>query len=88
MAVYKLIRKYIGIMKASVISIAVIIMYLIMTGETVSAKRAVCMLVLIIIADVYGRTFDILTGLSTAPTLNYVRTQSHSNQEHNYLPQP
>ena len=43
MAVYKLIRKYIGIMKASVISIAVIIMYLIMTGETVSAKgRYVC----------------------------------------------
>lgn len=69
MAVYKLIRKYIGIMKASVISIAVIIMYLIMTGETVSAKRAVCMLVLIIIADVYGRTFDILTGLSAASIL-------------------
>lgn len=56
-------------MKASVISIAVIIMYLIMTGETVSAKRAVCMLVLIIIADVYGRTFDILTGLSAASIL-------------------
>lgn len=69
MAVYKLIRKYIGIIKASVISIAVIIMYLIMTGETVSAKRAVCMLVLIIIADVHGRTFDILTGLSAASIL-------------------
>lgn len=53
MAVYKLIRKYIGIIKASVISIAVIIMYLIMTGETVSAKRAVCMLAIIGISQLY-----------------------------------
>lgn len=48
------------------ISITVLTLYAVMTGSGISAKRAVIMCVVCMGADVLGRTYDILTGLSIA----------------------
>ena len=49
--------------------ILVILSYMIFTGESVSAARAVCMLVMTIIADVRARTYDMLTALAMASVM-------------------
>lgn len=48
------------------ISIAILTLYTVMTGNGISAKRAVIMCVVCMGADVLGRTYDILTGLGIA----------------------
>ncbi|HBS90579.1 MAG TPA: hypothetical protein DEA56_07610, partial [Eubacterium sp.] len=54
---------------SAIAGILVILSYLIFTGESVSAARAVCMLVMAIIADVRARTYDMLTALSMASVM-------------------
>lgn len=64
MCVYRLLRKWVSRINASLISIIVIVCYLVMVGNIISATRAVIMLVMAITADVLGRTYDILSALS------------------------
>ncbi|MDO5382029.1 MAG: DNA internalization-related competence protein ComEC/Rec2 [Eubacteriales bacterium] len=64
MCMYRLLRKKTNRFNASIMSITVIICYLVMVGNVISATRAVIMLVMTIIADVLGRTYDILSALS------------------------
>lgn len=66
MSVYKLLRKRMGQAAGAFFGIIVIIMYLMLVGNPISAVRAACMLVIAIMADVRARTCDLLTALSIA----------------------
>ncbi len=66
-SVYKLLRK--GGLKylyAGIMGIIFVISYGCMTGFAISTKRAVIMCVLMIIAGILGRTYDMLTALSVS----------------------
>lgn len=69
MSVYRVLRKKLKLQISAIAGIMVILSYLIFTGESVSAARAVCMLVIAIIADVRARTYDMLTALSLASVI-------------------
>lgn len=69
MSVYNMLRKRLNQKISALAGILVILSYLIFTGESVSAARAVCMLVMAIIADVRARTYDMLTALSMASVM-------------------
>lgn len=69
MSVYNMLRKRLNQKISALAGILVILSYLIFTGESVSAARAVCMLVMTIIADVRARTYDMLTALSMASVM-------------------
>lgn len=64
-----MLRKRLNQKISAIAGIVVILSYLIFTGESVSAARAVCMLVMAIIADVRARTYDMLTALSMASVM-------------------
>ena len=64
-----MLRKRLNQKISALAGILVILSYLIFTGESVSAARAVCMLVMAIIADVRARTYDMLTALSMASVM-------------------
>ncbi|MBQ7464872.1 MAG: DNA internalization-related competence protein ComEC/Rec2 [Lachnospiraceae bacterium] len=51
---------------AAIISTAFLTAYAVMTGMSVSAKRAVIMFSLLIIADCIGRSYDLLSSLSVS----------------------
>ncbi len=51
------------------ISIIILALYAVMTGNGISSRRAVIMCIVCMGADVIGRTYDILTGLSIAAIL-------------------
>lgn len=69
MSVYNMLRKRLNQKISAIAGIVVILSYLIFTGESVSAARAVCMLVMTIIADVRARTYDMLTALAMASVM-------------------
>ena len=69
MSVYNMLRKRLNQKISALAGILVILSYLIFTGESVSAARAVCMLVMTIIADVRARTYDMLTALAMASVM-------------------
>lgn len=69
MSVYNMLRKRLNQKISALAGILVILSYLIFTGESVSAARAVCMLVMAIIADVRARTYDMPTALSMASVM-------------------
>lgn len=69
MSVYNMLRKRLNQKISAIAGILVILSYLIFTGESVSAARAVCMLVMTIIADVRARTYDMLTALAMASVM-------------------
>ncbi len=68
--IYRLTKRLLsGYVMPFCISITVLTLYAVMTGNGISAKRAVIMCVVCMGADVLGRTYDILTGLSIAAVL-------------------
>lgn len=73
MLVYKLLRRIFGFLSSGIISICLILVYLNLTGNGISAKRAVIMIVLSIIADIIGRSYDLLSSLSMAAVIMIVK---------------
>ncbi len=69
MSVYNMLRKRLNQKISALAGILVILSYLMFTGESVSAARAVCMLVMTIIADVRARTYDMVTALAMASVM-------------------
>ena len=55
-----------GNVVAGILSLAVLLQYGILTGESVSAMRAVCMFLLAVGARIAGRTYDLLTALAVS----------------------
>lgn len=66
MLIFKLMRKKLGYYSAGTISIIIVNLYGIMTGNSISARRAVIMFSINIIAAMLGRTYDIWTAISGA----------------------
>ena len=61
---YGLLRKKIDKRKAAIVSSAVLLLYMLMTGASGSVVRAVTMLILSMAAAVCGRSYDMRTSLS------------------------
>lgn len=69
MSVYRLLKKLINVVPAAVLSSAVMLSYLYVTGNSVSAGRAVIMILVFMLADVLGRTSDGANTLGSAVVL-------------------
>lgn len=58
-----------GNVSAGMLALTVLLQYGILTGESVSAMRAVCMFLLAVGAKIAGRTYDLLTALAVSAVL-------------------
>lgn len=64
MGIYKLLRKcYCPVIPACVLSSVILVLYGMMTGMSTSAIRAIAMFLLRMLAQIVGRTYDMLTAL-------------------------
>ncbi len=66
MGIYRILRKKFRYGFSGVVGISVIMLYGILTGLGISVKRAVIMLIIKIMADILGRTYDMMSALSCA----------------------
>ncbi len=64
MGLYHLLRKKMRYLSSAAISGVLMILFSILTGNSVSAIRAVIMFVMSVIADVLGRKYDMLSAIS------------------------
>lgn len=70
MGLFSLLKKTgIGIYPAGMTALFVMLQYGILTGESVSAMRAVCMFLLSVGAKILGRIYDMLTAMALAAIL-------------------
>lgn len=69
MTLYRICRRLLSVIPAAMLSGAVMVVYLFMTGNGISAFRAVIMFLITICAQVMGRTYDCPTALSLAGIL-------------------
>ncbi len=75
MTLYLLLRKVrIPILLATVISICLIFSYGVLTNFSVSTNRAVVMLILLMIAGVIGRTYDLLSATSLSALIILIQS--------------
>lgn len=69
-SLYRLLRRWMGgFTLPSVVSAACLILYGILTGMPVSAKRAILMFLVYLGAQILGRTYDLLSALALAGVL-------------------
>lgn len=66
LGLYKLIRKKRGIKLSAIIAITVVVMFSVMTGMSLSAKRAMIMFIIYMISQVLGRKEDSINSISFA----------------------
>lgn len=69
MGIYKLLRKKMRYVSSAIISMSVMLFFLILIGNPISAARAIIMFLVHMIADLYGRKYDVLSALSLAAIL-------------------
>ena len=67
--IYKMLRKKMRYVSSAAFSSSVMILYLLFTGCSVSATRAVVMFILRLIADVMGRRYDMISAVSFSAML-------------------
>lgn len=63
---YKLLRKYLGIIPSGIAAGVIVVSYGFMVGNSISATRAILMYLLKVLADIIGRSYDVFTALMTA----------------------
>ena len=73
MLVYRILKKAISVIHAAVLSSVIMLFYLYITGNSVSAGRAVIMILVFMLADVLGRTSDGANSLGLAVVILIVR---------------
>lgn len=66
MFVFKMLRKRLGYYSSGIMSINIVFLYGVMTGNSISTRRAVIMFMINLIAVMFGRTYDIITSMSFA----------------------
>ena len=66
MGIFSILNKRFSIIVSGIVSIAFMILFCIMSGESVSAIRATIMFVLRMIALIFGKSYDMLSALSFA----------------------
>ncbi len=69
MCIYNILRKFTKTLSASMVTIIVIILFGIMSGEGVSARRAIIMLIIRLGAEISGRTYDMISAIACAGIL-------------------
>lgn len=73
MLVYRMLKKIISVIQAAVLSSVIMLFYLYITGNSVSAGRAVIMILVFMLADVLGRTSDGVNTLGLAVVILIIR---------------
>ena len=73
MLVYRMLKKIISVIRAAVLSSVIMLFYLYITGNSVSAGRAVIMILVFMLADVLGRTSDGVNTLGLAVVILIIR---------------
>ena len=63
-SIYKLLKRKLGVFYAGIISSFIMLSYLIITGNGISCRRAVIMIICLIVADNIGRCNDLITTIS------------------------
>lgn len=70
LSIYKLLRKArCSLIPATILSVILILLYGILTNNSVSTKRAICMLTLLMLSTILGKTYDLLSALSFSAIL-------------------
>lgn len=69
MSVYRIFRKRFGFCMSGILAYVPVILYGIMTGASASAMRAVIMFGIYLLAQILGRTYDLLSALGAAGIL-------------------
>lgn len=64
--VYRTLRKIMGLYPSGIFTFTIILCYVNMIGENISAKRAIIMFGVSLLAKLLGRTYDILSALTLA----------------------
>ncbi len=64
--VYRTLRKIMGLYPSGIFTFTIILCYVNMIGENISAKRAIIMFGVSLLAKLIGRTYDILSALTLA----------------------
>lgn len=65
LSIYKLLRKArCSINLSTVITILLIYLYGVLTNNSISTKRSICMLIVMLLATIVGKTYDILSAVS------------------------
>ncbi len=86
MGFYRILRRLSGhYLPAGILSILLIVAYGFMTGASVSALRAVIMCILMVTADLVGRSYDMLTAMGAAAIVLLVSSPLNSTQS-GFLP--
>lgn len=86
LGLYRLLRRGIGhFLLAGIPTIVLLLAYGYLTGTSVSTVRAVVMCVLFILAEILGRTYDMLTGLAFSGLLITVLMPLQLRQSAFYL---
>lgn len=73
MLVYRMLKKIISVIQAAVLSSVIMLFYLYITGNSVSAGRAVIMILVFMLADVLGRTSDGANTLGLAVVILIIK---------------
>lgn len=73
MLVYRMLKKIISVIQAAVLSSVIMLFYLYITGNSVSAGRAVIMILVFMLADVLGRTSDGANTIGLAVVILIIR---------------
>lgn len=66
MGIYRLLRRKFRYGSSAAVSGSVMVLFLMLTGSSVSAVRAVIMFILRLVADVLGRRYDMISSVSFA----------------------
>lgn len=75
MCLYKLLRRLGCVfLPAAVLAGGTILFYGEITGNGISTNRAIIMFIVFLIADVIGRTYDVLSGMSMAALIMLIQT--------------
>lgn len=64
--IFRVVRKISGYMVSGIFAVIVVVSYGIMVGGSDSVKRAVLMFIIHVVADIMGRSYDILSSVSIA----------------------
>lgn len=74
LSIYQLLRKLkCRITISTMVVFVMILLYGILTNNSVSANRAICMLILLLLATIFGKTYDALSALSFSALIALIK---------------
>ena len=75
LSIYQLLRKLkCRLVTSTIVVLIFILLYGILTNNSVSANRAICMLILLLFSTIFGKTYDILSALSFSALIALIKS--------------